>query len=205
MARDDKEQLILDAARKVFVEKGPIQARMKDIADEADITPSLLHYYFRKRDHLYDAVFEEEMKRLIPSQNEILTSDASLEEKLEGFIQRILDFHSENPHHAAFIAFEAHYNDEHLDRLHETFSMLKLEPLQKELDRRADEAGTEPMDVRHLMTNIFSLCLMPFIARPILKSIFEMEDDAYQDFIEARKTLVPQFVKQALRGCESAA
>lgn len=200
MARtQDKEQLILDAARKVFIEKGPVEARMKDVADEADITPSLLHYYYRKRDHLYRAVFEEEMKRLIPAQIEVLESDRPLEEKLEAFIHGILDFHADNPHHAAFVAFEVHYNDEHLERLREAFGQLPLDRLQDELHAHARESGREPIDARQFLTHVLSLCLFPFIARPIFQSIFDMDDDAFQAFIETRKQTVPALIRRALR------
>ena len=41
------EQVILEAAKKVFVRKGMAGARMQDIADEAGINKALLHYYFR--------------------------------------------------------------------------------------------------------------------------------------------------------------
>jgi TetR/AcrR family transcriptional regulator len=43
------EVKILEAAKKVFVKKGMNGARMQEIADEAGINKSLLHYYFRKR------------------------------------------------------------------------------------------------------------------------------------------------------------
>ena len=43
------EQVILAAAKKVFVQKGMAGARMQDIADEAGINKALLHYYFRNK------------------------------------------------------------------------------------------------------------------------------------------------------------
>ncbi|MFB6273851.1 MAG: TetR/AcrR family transcriptional regulator [Salinibacter sp.] len=71
MAPQDTEHLILDAARTVFVEKGP-NARMQDVADEADINQSLLHYYFRDRETLYRTVFGEELQRIMPAQTEVM-------------------------------------------------------------------------------------------------------------------------------------
>jgi len=43
------EEKILEAAKKVFVNKGMAGARMQDIADEAGINKALLHYYFRSK------------------------------------------------------------------------------------------------------------------------------------------------------------
>ena len=53
------EQLILDAAKKVFISKGLDGTRMQEIADEAGINKSLLHYYFRSKDKLFEVIFKE--------------------------------------------------------------------------------------------------------------------------------------------------
>ena len=52
MVKEKKEKSkkkILAAAKKVFVSKGMAGARMQDIADEAGINNTLLHYYFRNK------------------------------------------------------------------------------------------------------------------------------------------------------------
>ena len=51
------EQKILDAAEVVFHEKGFDGARMQEIADKATINKGLLHYYFKSKDALFDAIF----------------------------------------------------------------------------------------------------------------------------------------------------
>jgi AcrR family transcriptional regulator len=201
MADQDKETLILDAARKVFVEKGPVNARMQDIADEADITPSLLHYYYRKRDALYEAVVEQEIRRLIPAQLEILTSNQPVAEKLSDFARGVIDFHASNPHHAAFVAFEAHYNDNHLKKMGEAFKHLDLSVMQTQLDERAAAGDEVPTDARQLLMHVLSLCIFPFIAQPIFQSIYDMEDEAYQAMMEKRKEEVPLLIQLALREC----
>ena len=55
------EQIVRDAARKVFTQKGFDGARMQDIADEAGIHKSLLHYYFRSKDKLFEAIFKDNL------------------------------------------------------------------------------------------------------------------------------------------------
>ena len=61
MIETDKqtEERIFDAATDVFTEKGMDGARMQDIANHAGINKSLLHYYYRSKDRLFDAVFEK--------------------------------------------------------------------------------------------------------------------------------------------------
>ena len=52
------EERIFEAATDVFLDKGMDGARMQDIANHAGINKALLHYYFRTKDHLFNAVFE---------------------------------------------------------------------------------------------------------------------------------------------------
>ena len=51
------EERILDAAYHTFVEKGYEGAKMRDIASRADINISMLHYYYRSKDNLFDIAF----------------------------------------------------------------------------------------------------------------------------------------------------
>jgi AcrR family transcriptional regulator len=197
-AKRDTEDIILESARKVFVELGPVRARMQDIAEEADITQSLLHYYFRKRDDLYRAVFEEELKRFVPEQVDMLMSDRPLFKKLETFARGVIGFHGDNPHLAAFVAFETHYNEQHRERLEETFADLDLSVMQEQIDARVEAGEMTPIDARHLLTNVLSMCLLPFVTAPIFRTMYGMDETAYQGFLDERREHVPQFVERAL-------
>jgi AcrR family transcriptional regulator len=197
MPEQNTEQVILDAARTVFVEQGPT-ARMTDVAEAADIHQSLLHYYFRRRENLYRTVFEEELKRTMPAQADVLKSDRPLPEKLRRFAQNMIDFHADNPHLAAFLLFETHYNDEHFDTIEATLLGIDLGALQQQIDERVEQGEMEPVDVRHLLTHLFSLCLFPFLAKPIFQLIYDLDEAAFDAFIEERKEVVPAFVDRAL-------
>ena len=82
MNTDNTQEKILDAARKVFVTKGMDGARMQEIADEADINKALLHYYFRTKQQLFDAIFEESMGKLVPNVMEIFKQKSNFREKI---------------------------------------------------------------------------------------------------------------------------
>src|SRR4030095_1411114 len=74
----DTEQRILDAAHAVFLRRGTAGARMQEIAKEADVNPALLHYYFRSKARLAEAVFQRAAMQLMPAVIGILGSDAEL-------------------------------------------------------------------------------------------------------------------------------
>ncbi|GHO47902.1 TetR/AcrR family transcriptional regulator [Ktedonospora formicarum] len=56
---EDRREQILDAAMRVFVEKGFVRATNKDVAREAGITPGLIYYYFENKEAVLQAVLEE--------------------------------------------------------------------------------------------------------------------------------------------------
>ena len=85
------EEKILEAARQVFLKKGMDGARMQEIADEAGINKALLHYYYRSKDKLFEAVFNEIFTQLIIKVSPVLLSNAPVKEKINLFIDSFID------------------------------------------------------------------------------------------------------------------
>src|SRR5258708_14186610 len=65
---EDRREQIIDAAMRVFAEKGFGKATNKDIAREAGITPGLIYYYFESKEALLRAIIETRSPvQMIPS------------------------------------------------------------------------------------------------------------------------------------------
>lgn len=62
MSKEDKRKRLIDAAYNVFVKKGYANASIKDIANEADMTSGLVHYYFKNKEELLLSVQDEVQK-----------------------------------------------------------------------------------------------------------------------------------------------
>lgn len=56
---EDRREQIIDAAMRVFAEKGFARATNRDIAHEAGITSGLIYYYFKSKEDLLRAALEE--------------------------------------------------------------------------------------------------------------------------------------------------
>src|SRR6516164_4951466 len=87
VADGQTEQRILDAAHHVFVRRGTAGARMQDIATEAGVNQALLHYYFRSKARLSEAVFRRAARQLFPGVVEVMSSDAGLDDKVRRIVQ----------------------------------------------------------------------------------------------------------------------
>ncbi|WP_347394970.1 TetR/AcrR family transcriptional regulator, partial [Parabacteroides leei] len=55
------ESRILEAAKQVFVTKGYEATKMGDVAAKAGIGRTALHYYYRTKEMLFDAIFDQLM------------------------------------------------------------------------------------------------------------------------------------------------
>jgi AcrR family transcriptional regulator len=55
---EDRREQIIDAAMRVFSQKGFTRATNKDIAHEAGITPGLIYHYFENKQAVLDAIIE---------------------------------------------------------------------------------------------------------------------------------------------------
>lgn len=56
---EDRREQIIDAAMRVFAQKGFVRATNRDVAREAGITTGLIYYYFENKESLLKAVLEE--------------------------------------------------------------------------------------------------------------------------------------------------
>ena len=64
-AAEDKRRQLLDAAVRVFARKGFHASRVGDIAEEAGVAHGLLYHYFKSKDEVLQAVFQENWSLLV--------------------------------------------------------------------------------------------------------------------------------------------
>ncbi|UCG28570.1 MAG: TetR/AcrR family transcriptional regulator, partial [Bacteroidales bacterium] len=101
------EALIFEAAKRVFGRKGLDGARMQEIADEAGINKALLHYYFRTKEKLFEAVLTDIFQSFFPKAMVIMADpDISIREKIEQFVNIYISLIQENPYMPGFMAHE---------------------------------------------------------------------------------------------------
>ncbi len=188
------ENKILVAAKKVFIIKGMTGARMQEIANEADINKSLLHYYFRSKEKLFEAVFKDTFYQFIPKIDMLLSSKLSLQDKIKGFVNEYLELLQENPHLPQFILHELNRDPERLVELMNLSGIKQIDPITN-LERELKALKIKNVNAKHLFINIIALCIFPFIARPILEHvIFDTEQGSFEKLIEERKTEIPEFI-----------
>ncbi|MBN2173686.1 MAG: TetR/AcrR family transcriptional regulator [Bacteroidales bacterium] len=201
MTKDDlnTEQKILEAAKSVFIVKGLEGARMQEIADEAGINKALLHYYYRTKDKLFEAVFREAFYKLVPNIVELLKTDMPLFDKIRHFVKTYIDIFFENPFIPGFVLHELSRNPQRIVNL---ISNIGIEPkvFADQINEEVRLGKIKPIDPYQLIVNMLAMCIFPFAATPIIKNIiFKSDEKSFHQFMLERKDEVPEFIINSIK------
>jgi hypothetical protein len=70
---------------------------------------------------------------------------------------------------------------------------------QKQINGEVKKGTIKKISADQLFINIQSLCIFPFISRPMVKGLLHLDDRSYLAMIEKRKTEVAQFIISAIK------
>jgi TetR/AcrR family fatty acid metabolism transcriptional regulator len=102
----DKRGRIMDAAIKVFAERGFHTATVAEIARAAGVADGTIYLYFKGKDDLLLRLFDEKMTELLAEARGEIAREASAPAKLARFIQLHLSLVERNPDLAAVLIVE---------------------------------------------------------------------------------------------------
>lgn len=194
------QERILKSAREVFLTKGMEGARMQEIADHAGINKALLHYYFGNKETLFHAVFGQAIRELLPALTEVFRSERPLLDKITDFFAIHIGFIQANPMVPQFIISEVARNPEVILN---GFRALDQEALfdkfANDVNRSVLKGEIQPVDPIQLILNLISLSVFPFLAKPLLTRLLDLDEAQFEQIIENRKTEVSKFVINALK------
>lgn len=101
--RAARYSLILDAAIRLFARRSFFDVGMREIADEAGISPALIYRHFSGQQDLFLAVIERESDRLVAALNEAGgSSRPGVAELADSYVSFMLE-------HTAFFQMRVHY------------------------------------------------------------------------------------------------
>lgn len=194
------EQKILDVATEVFQQRGYAGARMQDIADKAEINRAMLHYYYRNKEKLFEGIFKNAFGKLIPNINEVFESDAPLFDKIRLVVDRYIGMVFQNRNLPMFVLHELQQNPQKfVDNFFTTGNKPNPTKLIMQIQQEIQEGKIRPIDPRHLVVNMLSMCMFPFIGQPVFQQVLNMSNEQYDQFLEDRKTQVAEFIINSIK------
>ena len=202
MSENEKltEEKIFEAATDVFVEKGLDGARMQDIADHAGINKALLHYYFRTKDKLFNAVFEMIAKKIFKKFAPVFDETLTLEEKIRFFFKEHISFLQANPRLPGFLLNEVNRNPARIKKLLNNidFNNIWLQ-LYKQHKNELRKYNISQETLPQIMISMAAMSVFPFAARGILEGVLDKMGLDFNEYMEERKTFAADFVINALK------
>lgn len=184
------EEKIFNAARIVFQKKGFAGARMQEIADEAGINKAMLHYCFKNKRLLFEAVFMKAFSQLAPQINEIFNSNASVFEKITKFTYNYISFVIKNPFLPQFIIQEMNNNPEFVMTILKHKNSPNPSRLITQIEKEIKDGLIKPIHPKQLVVDIFSMTVFPFAAQMMVKGILQITENEFNEMMEERKTSI---------------
>ncbi|WP_022836840.1 TetR/AcrR family transcriptional regulator [Salisaeta longa] len=197
----DTERAIFDAALHEFARKGRDGARMQAIADAADINKSMLHYYFRSKEQLYEQVFAYTMQRFMQSFGASLHEAATFKETLRAFIDGYVSFIQDNRAVVKLMVGENLSGGTLLAEHMGQFRSMEGAPpriITNRIETAIAEGTVRPVAPEHATLTIVSSCLFFFVMEPTVRVFAPAAHDDWPAFVEARKTHIFDLIYHGL-------
>ena len=118
MTKNNKKELIINAAIKVFADKGFYTANVADVAKEAGVADGTIYLYFKNKDDLLISLFETKMEEILLRFSSLLDSTRNAEEKLRQFIHLYFQMIEEDQNLAEVFQVELRQSDKFLKDYH---------------------------------------------------------------------------------------
>lgn len=186
------EQLIKDTAKRIFFSEGKLHATTQDIADAAGVNRTLVNYYFRSRDILFEQVATEARAEMSAVLDSVFTAELAFKDKLEKLITVFMDQATKFPYREMYVVTELNRTERTVPEEKKT----RLKAFLKEISAEMESGKLKKMDPRQFCMNLFALMAYPLITNCLNKSLYNINDAEYAKLMKERKQLIFEMIYQ---------
>lgn len=190
---DDTFRLIVNTAKQLFFKEGKFNATTQEIADAAGVNRTLINYYFRSRDALFDIVFMEAKQEQDKKQEIIVTSELTVRQKLEQFMDLFFEMAANYPYLEMYLVNHMNKHEscilkssKHVKRMLDIFYV--------QLEEEMEKGNIQKMEPVHFVLNFISMLSFPVSMRPLIQEGMELSDQEYDKIISERKQVILQTI-----------
>jgi len=185
----DTEKLIKDTAKRVFFGEGRFNATTQEIADAAGVNRTLINYYFRSRDNLFQIVFNDAETEEHKRTEMIVASQLPMKEKIAAFLDLFFEQSSRYPYLEMYIVTQMNQGSCHKDP--ELMSKL-LDNFYKDIEAEMDKGTIIRMRPQQFVINMISLTSFPVSMRPMIQHSMGLTKEEYDTILAERKEIILQ-------------
>ena len=182
-----KEEHIKATAKDIFFMRGHLHATTQEIADLAGVNRSLINYYFRSRDSLFEIVYKEAVETMRYQLDNVIFSTKPFKEKLKLLIEVYMSEIIKYPYKESFLITEICSKNFLLKEKKKSLALIKfIEEVKLEMEK-GEIRKSDPV---HFVMNLFSLMAYPIIMAPLYRKLFDLNKDKYAALLSERKALI---------------
>jgi TetR/AcrR family transcriptional regulator, fatty acid metabolism regulator protein len=167
----EKYQKIILAATKVFADKGFYNAKVADVAKEAQVADGTIYLYFKNKDDLLISIFEDSMDTFTAAVQNRMEMAKDPVEKLRQFITLHLDLVRQNQDTAQVLQIELRQSSKFMKE----YAATKFRDYLEIVSRILEEGQTQ---------GVFKKSINPFIVK---RAIFGAIDEMALEWVLMKK------------------
>jgi len=173
------EQAIIEAAERLFLERGFTLTSTTDIAKDVGCNQSLINYYFRSKENLFTSIFEKKALLFFSSLKEPFETGIPFLEKIRILSENHFSILANNSKLAFFILNEVYTNQQRLkdftDIVNENLGRI-FPLLEEELQNEIKEARIKETSLFDILLTMVSLNVGVFLLQPIFANLRPQPD-----------------------------
>lgn len=189
----NKEEHIKSTAKEIFFFKGDLHATTQEIADAAGVNRSLINYYFRSRDNLFEIVYKEAVETMRNQLDNVIYSKQAFKDKLKSFIEVYMDELLKYPYKESFLITEICSKNYLLKEKKKSQSLIAFV---EEVKQEMDKGTIKKADPVHFVINLLSLMAYPIVMAPLYRKLFDLNKEKYKDLLSERKEMVFKLITE---------
>ncbi|MEO0337859.1 MAG: TetR/AcrR family transcriptional regulator [Bacteroidota bacterium] len=193
------KEKIRAAAEKEFHENGFKGARTVKIAERAGVSRTMLHYYFRTKEDLFQEVLQHSFGFFLQHAQQHVVETPNLRSFIDNLIELLSDILLEKPGLACFVVNILNENLEVITSLpfiqDENIPGILNQLLDQARDRQEIQSKISGED---LVLNIYGLVTIPFLVSPLIAFKEKRSTEEMQSFLQQRKEMIKTFIWNGL-------
>lgn len=197
------EQAILEAAEKLFLEKGFEATSTTQIAKEVGCNQALIHYYFRTKDNLFNTIFEQKFRLFFQQLFNIEgVKSMGFEDKIRHLISSHFALLEHNPQIPLLIIRELSRKPEQVALLREKLRELPeklFAALNDDLQAEIKAGRVRPVSLIDIMIPAISMNVALFVMMPVVEQVMQMDEEQKKNMIEYRRNANVDFILHSIR------
>ena len=183
---------ILDAAEEEFAQNGLLGARTEAIAARTGVTKTMIFYYFKSKEALYEAVLERTFGDRIKAAQQINVEVNEPKEALMQLIEGFLHNAGSNPNIPAILFYEAMQNK---GKYYKQIGVVSVYGVLAEVLERGVRSGVfRTLDSHHAAVNIIGMCAFYFCAHENIKHFWPGKEMLGTEMVAQHKSEVLKMV-----------